>query len=1632
MVAACAVALKHKPDPARAARLHYEIGQIHEEVLGELTTAATHYTEACSLAPDHLPSIRGARRTLLRLGRYRDVLPMFGAELNVTRNPRRRARIHYLRGRVYEESLADRPQARMAYGKALELDPNNPTLLAAVERLVRDARDWRYLSQLLERAANSLADDDRLRAALIVRRARLHDTRLDDRSTAAELYESALRVDPETPGAIEGLSRIYGERHEWDRLLATLERAAERTEDPADRAQTLYRMARIQWERLGNRGDAIDTLVAARELGPDDPFVLDDLARLYRDAGDAKALTGVLKEQIRISAEDDERVALSHTLGQAFEQDLKDDDEAISCYRDALSIDPTFVPALQALGALLAKREAWAALIDMHLAEADATKITERRAAAHTRVAEIYESRLQEPGEAAKHHAQAVSLVPGHPASFKALVRLYSLAGEHRKLVELYERAVDEAPSAERKIAYLFKIGSLWEDSLDDPAQAAHAYRRVLEIRGNELGAIHALQRVCERAERYKELVENLLREADLTKDSDLVMWLRHRAAVVLDEQLGEHEAAQKLLIEVLAKDPRFVPGLASLGRIYYRDGRWNDLLEMYGRELEVTPEGTPRAALLCKMGELCESRLGSEEDAVTQYRRAVDADPSYRQAVSALVRLLRRSGDHASLASVFERQLSVLGSAAARSTAHYRIAELCEEHLEDIDRAIENCRKALDEVADVRAPALALLRLLDAAKDWNALAEHLRKEVKSSDGTRRAAELLFHWGEIYRDNLDDAESAVEPFESARDGEARLAALLALEALYAQLGLGEALAGVHMELVQELRVPAARLSELRQIARIQEAQSLGDARGRQRTYEAILELEPDDDEALWRMAEIARSLNETKQLADVYARLRDEAVDNGLAADYWLRLAQTLEADGDTRALEAYRAASDLAPELISAARGLARVARAIGDAAAEADAARREAALATAPELAAELLVRSAEIRLEQLADADGAIEDFERALDRWPDSEEAAARIREPLVEAGRTDHLVDVLSRAAGSARRRQRRAELWLAVAESYAEIDNLGAALAAVRRGLHASRDHLGCRRALADLHRRNQQWAEAAEALKLVVEVAPSAEDKCNAYLEQSELWAEKLGKLDRARTSIDAAFELIPGFRPALAPLARLQLRSGEVAAAKTTAETLLDGASDDVERATGLTLLATVAKESGEPTTAEANLVEAVTLEGPSGQAARDLRELVSASGNWPALATGLTAYIQRGGDADALFDTYLALADIYSSRMELPGKAVEALEAALKIRPDRRVISALVEQLHRAGRNEDAAAHLKRLIRETPDQPTLWHALVRVLRAMERDFEARLAVMPLVILGAATDQEKALLRSEPARPAHALARSIGKEQIESVAVQGCTDLPAAELMAALSEAVGKMWGFDPKTLGLGRRDRISPRSGHPARALVDRLCAIFDVECDLYQRAAGRKGVEVHLSNPVSLVIDDRFEKLDAPQQVFLLARPLALATVRLHPVIALPNSVLAQVFAAHADSRSGASSAERAELDELAVRLHKAVPRKWRKAHDTASGHYAPAPLQDVDEWARAVSRTATRLAALVADDLVRSVLALPLAVDRDDEPPPNDQPQSDDVADLVRFWLSDEAQKVRSAAGLLTISVSGPK
>jgi len=107
-----------------------------------------------------------------------------------------------------------------------------------------------------------------------------------------------------------------------------------------------------------------------------------------------------------------------------------------------------------------------------------------------------------------------------------------------------------------------------------------------------------------------------------------------------------------------------------------------------------------------------------------------------------------------------------------------------------------------------------------------------------------------------------------------------------------------------------------------------------------------------------------------------------------------------------------------------------------------------------------------------------------------------------------------------------------------------------------------------------------------------------------------------------------------------------------------------------------------------------------------------------------------------------------------------------------------------------------------------------------------------------------------------------------------------------------------------------------------------------------------------------------------------------------------------------------------------LDGERKRLYKALPRRARKPVEEAAQAYVEAGRVDVDRLYRRSRRTAYRVAALLAGDLVAVTQALveahPEWSQLDAEALVHDAAP---VRDLVVFWTSPAALHLRAHAGL---------
>lgn len=1637
LVDLCAKRLADTKDAVRRARLHYEMARLLEYPLAEPEEAAKHYRQALAGVADHEPTIAGLRRVLLHLGRHAEALPLFDAQIRLTARGEDKAALLYEKGRLLEDRLDKKTEARAAYEAALELSPADASVLRAVARCQRRARAWSNLDATLERLAQVAGGDARLRAAHIAQRARLTEVHQSDATLATELYQQSFATEPATSGALRDLQRLHEGHRRYRDLIAALEAQVEASKDPAVKATSLYRVARVYADRLGDLKEAVRALESASQLEPADPLLLEELARLYQRAQDYPALASAYERLVGISTQRWTRLDWMMRAAELYEQRLGDVARAIHWYEQALAIDATHIPALQALSKLYSRAESWAPLIALHLREANHAREPLRRAAAYQRVAEIYERKLHDREQAMAQHARALGIVPGYDPSFRALARLYSEARRFNELVELYERAVELAQDDETKFTFLFKIGRIFEDALDAPLQALHAYRRILQIDEAHLGALHALQRAAERSGEWNALVEGLVHEARLLDDAKRKVALLHRAGEVSEELLGDDDAALAHYRAVLALEGRYAPALSSLGRIHFRAGRWEDLLEVYRKELAIATQPDERAVILHRMGRLCEEQTGKEGEALDFYRRAVEAQGDHTAALHDYERLLGAAGRHKELVQILEGELGRTEEPEARARVALRIAEVYESHLDRPDQAIAAYATALEAMPGLRAALDARARLLARTGQFDALAAELEAEAEAATDPIMRITARLRAGDVCRDDLSDLPRAARNFEAVlADEPAHVGALIALEGIYSDLGEQE-------ELRRVLRVQAEALGDANaQVAALRELVRLDELEGASAWPQchAILVRAPHDRRALEMAERVAlrgeqpEELEQSQALAEIDAQLGN-VEQPALAAAHDTRLAEYFEAINPVRALECYRVALERDPENVAAARGVGRVAEAVGDPVLLEEAAGGEARVTRDVERAGRLLERAAELRHAR-GDAEGAAAALERALEVHPDRLSAAAALVDLLGATGQIERLINVLSSAAQRAENPDNGARHWIAVAELYADQkQDVPAALAALGRVEKQLPSHVPVLLELTELYCRDNQWEEAATRLERVLAAEPEEAVAVAASLRLAELLHEHLERHDQARKALDRVLERQPEHPEALRRLLALQLTTKDPSADET-ARRLAGTSTDPAVRAQAWATLGRLCRDKQQLDEASSAYAEAIRIVGLSGAAGQELKELLvqqrlaGGQPNWGEYAGALTHFLgHASSQPDAYAPAALELARVQADELNQLDAAIRTLEQGLVVCPtDNSLRSELALRLRRGGRLDRALEELRKLLDADSLRLETWRDLQEVFDGLGHNAEAHLALGPLLLLDGATDLQRATWGSRQARTAYLAEGSFDEQAFTATDVLS-RHRAACALLAQLAEGLDKVYSAGLERFGLTTRDRINPRSGHALRATADRVARIFGVhDFDLYSASQYDGPVAVVLTDPVGIVLPASFAARSDVEQVFLLARPLANIARRFSAVDALPSADLAMLLAAAArqvDGSFGSGQFDEAHLEPLARRVSKSTSWLSRgRVEDAVRAYLAAGPV-DAAELSLRVKLSAARAALLVADDIVSCVQVLRHTEgDLSGLGAPRTEVTVRMIRDMVYFWVSEAAMQTRHRIGML--------
>ncbi len=1636
VIAVCLAQLAQNPEKQRAARLHFELGRLYESPLGDTAKAAGHYQQGRSLQPEHIPTLNGARRTLTLLKQYQQAFPLFDEEIRLTSDPHHQAVLLYQKGQFLEDQMGQKREARAVYRAASQLDVMDSRFLKAVERADTQAEAWEALDKTYEELATAVTQDSRYRAAIIAERARLAETRRADRVRATELYRAAFQLDARAPGVLEALKRLHYAQGQFHDLVLTLEQEVLQLGSAQTRALTLLQIADIHFGRLGNHDAALNALQRAHEETPSDLTTLERLSTLFELHQRYEDLIGVLERIEALASGSEERVGLLERMGQICELKLGAAERAIGYYLRALSVDAGYRPVLTALTGLYEIKQQWLPLIDILLKEAEVSGEPQRRAQCYARVGEICEGQLSDAGRAEQYHARALVIVPGYQASFKALVRLYSVSGKFRDLMELYERAVEGANDNETRITYLFKIGRLHEDALSESAQAVHSYQRILSLDAKHVGALHAVQRAAERGGRFKELLQALQTEAALVTDKQVKVQLLGRAAEVAEVHLQDDSAAQELLRSVLEMDAGYLPGLVSLGRLYQRLGRWDDLMAVYRAELKVIAKGPKAAMLLHKIAEVLERLPGRESDAVAGFRAAVEMDPFNQAAHRSLRRKLNELGQWQELVRLLELELSATTEPGERARITASLGDLFENRLGRADRALAAYEQSLGADPSFGPSREGRRRLLAQAGDQKRLVEVLELEADDTSDVGLSIVARLTAASVLRDELKAPRRAVAALESILAlAPEHLGALLALEGLYTELAQWEGLVQVQAKLATVSEDAGTSWAALRELARTQETRFATDTEQTRDTFLAILERQPTDLEALLSLERLALKHSDPQLLAQVDAKLLNRTADPSEMALHYTRLGESFEAHGDASALNFYRAALLKAPFDFAAARGISRLAERAADPSLLEEAAEGEARVIQDPSAAALLLLEASRVR-QGRRDSEGAVRALLRALELHPSNESVAVTLTHLMLELGAIEPLIVALTGAARSEKDPESASGLWLRVAHLLADHQgDTGGAITALKRVIQAFPKNLEALFSLAEFYARDLQWSEAVARLDDLLRAPPRGALLVASQLKKAEILFEHADEPTSALPSVLAVLKIEPQNRAALRLLLLLQVRSGLTDEAKETGERLLAQSSDAALSAEVFTLLGGVEQKRGDVEAASAHFEHAVALVGTEGEAAAAFRALLNGprkgpdKSGWSRYAQALIVFLESRPDIQASTRALLELTRVLGDEMRQPDQALLALERGLtQDLSNKDLRSELANRLKQQRQLDRAITEYRSLLDLDAFDGGTWRHLAECFAGTQRHAEALLAMAPLLLLGVANDLEVASLGARNARPAGGASGSLDASVLGALDRFGA-EVPALLLASATVESLPKLYPADLGKYGVGSRERLGSRSGHPIRALAERISDVLQAgEFELYLAPQYTGGVALEFTDPISIVLPGAFAELSEPARAFALGRVLINVARRIPLAGKLSPQEIEVYFAAaarNADPNFGRGVAGEEFLNAQAKKIHKAVSWGKRRALEDSARLYSKSAAGDVANWADAVNVAGARGALLLADDLPASIDYL-----RRTEGDLSGRPEAEAArgmalaSDLMRFWISDTAVSLRQRMGVL--------
>ncbi len=835
--------------------------------------------QRAAAAPEALPTSRDhvARRSR---GNDEALSTAYQAWATAESDPRCAAALWCARG-IVDLSRGDFIEAEESLRRAAELDRGDPFCRAALAAVYRAGRRHEALAEVLAELAGSLVSKDARATA-----AREHAELLEhvgDVAGARATLQRLLDDRPDDSDALLALARLCDRDLDWPRAIELRRRAAELAATAARRAEIWADIAHGE-EQRGDREAALAALVQAGEAGH--PDAQREQARLHHQAGRLDRALDIVRGELAANPPLARRMQLQKHLARLLIELDREPETVVAAYLDVLSIEPDQTEALVGI---------------------------ERPARALGLWDEL---------------ARAFRGAPQTPRNLEVLAEALAKIAEWPELAEVRRRQLETATTNVDKAQRAAELAELYEHQLGDLDAAI----RMLTLAQHNLyddTRQRDLVRLLRGASRWGELVAALERELPNVRGSDT-----ERQVAILAE-LGELRAnrmnrpaeAITAYEGVLDRRPGDPTATAALEKLYDQLGRDRELTRLLEARAE-TETGPARALLLARVAALRQLR-GDVEGSIAAFTAAFTADPTNRDVFTAMERVCYKAERWAVVMELYDHAIGCVESGASRA---YRLGDLYARRgnvqlnfLHQLDAAIASYQKVVEVDSQPAASAKILEDLCKRRGDWQPLIAAWEHRATTQRDSQRKIEALRTAAQLATEHAGDAGQSMRFHRLVLDVDPHDAGASAtLEQFYEANQDKSGLIEVLQHKLAHTADEPASVELLRRIARVSE-DGAQDVETATLHYQKILELQPENKDALEALGRIYESTEQWAELIDVTRRLIKVTSDRNTKSLLYFRCGSVMEAKfgREQDAIRYYDAAIKTSNTCLPAVHGL-------------------------------------------------------------------------------------------------------------------------------------------------------------------------------------------------------------------------------------------------------------------------------------------------------------------------------------------------------------------------------------------------------------------------------------------------------------------------------------------------------------------------------------------------------------------------------------------------------------------------------------------------------------------------------------------------------------------------------------